>query len=73
MENVTLTGIDLSKESFEIYCENHAGTVVKRETLRRGGLIQALYALPKGSVVAMEACGSAHYWGGRSAASLGLR
>lgn len=37
MENVTLTGIDLSKESFEVCCENHAGRVVRRVSLRKGG------------------------------------
>lgn len=63
MENITLTGIDLSKESFELCCENHTGRVVKRGSLRRGALIKVLYSLPKGSTVAMEACGSAHYWG----------
>ncbi|NDC38282.1 MAG: IS110 family transposase [Proteobacteria bacterium] len=71
MGHVTLTGIDLSKESFEICCENHAGTVVKRRSVRRGGLIEALYSLPQGSVVAMEACGSAHYWG-QECCKLGL-
>jgi transposase len=42
---------------------------VKRRTLRRGEVLR-FFALQPGSVVAMEACGSAHYWG-RALTNLG--
>jgi len=62
MDNITLTGIDLSKDVFEVRCENHAGRLVKRQTLRRTGLLAFIRELPAGSTIAMEACGSSHYW-----------
>lgn len=62
MNNVTLSGIDLSKSVFEIRSENHAGRLVLRKKLSREGLLKYLSQLPAGSTVAMEACGSAHFW-----------
>ena len=72
MENITLTGIDLSKSVFEVRCENRAGRLVDRKTLNRDKLFRYLELLPKGSQVAMEACGSSHYWG-KQVAGLGLK
>lgn len=62
MDNITLTGIDLSKDVFEVRCENHTGRLVKRQTLSRARLLAFIRELPVGSTIAMEACGSSHYW-----------
>ena len=61
MENITLTSIDLSKHLFTVRCENHTGRLVLRRNLSRAGIIPFLAKLPKGSTVAMEACGGAHH------------
>ncbi len=60
--NITLTGIDISKTVFAIRSENKEGRTVKIATRRRNDLMRYIEELPKGSLVVMEACGSAHYW-----------
>jgi len=72
MSNVTRVAIDLAKKVFHVSAVNDAGEVVERKRLRRAGLQSYLAQLPKGSTVAMEACGSAHHWG-RLAARHGHR
>lgn len=70
--NITLTGIDLSKEVFEVRSENHNGGLVRRATVSRKQLPRLLAQLPTGSRVAMEACGGSNYWA-RRCESLGLK
>ncbi|MEI7512971.1 MAG: IS110 family transposase [Candidatus Uhrbacteria bacterium] len=62
MKNITLIGIDLSKNVFEVRCENHTGRLVSRQTLSRNKLLPFIRELPSGSTIAMEACGGSHYW-----------
>ena len=63
MDNITLTGIDLSKNVFEVRCENHTGRLVSRCALSRNKLLAFVRELPNASTIAMEACGTSHYWG----------
>lgn len=70
--NITLTGIDLSKEVFEVRSENHNGGLVRRGMVYRKKLRKVISQLPKGSTIAMEACASAHYWG-REFEALGFK
>ena len=72
MENITLTGIDISKSIFAIRSENKEGRKVLKAIKRRSELHKYMENLPKGSLVVMEACGSAHYWG-KEFMKLGLR
>jgi len=73
MDNVTrVAAIDLAKRIFHVTAVDAGGTVLERKRLRRAGLQSYLAQLPAGSVVAMEACGSAHHWG-RLARRLGHR
>ena len=51
---------------------DNAGAVLERKRFRRSGLESYLALLPRGGVVALEACGSAHHWG-RLAARHGHR
>src|SRR4051794_24421483 len=62
-------GLDLAKYIFQLHGADSAGAVVFRKKLRRGQLLAFLATLPP-CTVAMEACGSAHYWG-REIAKLG--
>ncbi|MCY3639996.1 MAG: IS110 family transposase [Gammaproteobacteria bacterium] len=70
MTDVRRVGIDLAKRVFHLTAVDGAGRVLERARLRRAGLRQYLAQLPPGTVVAMEACGSAHHWG-RHALGLG--
>ena len=69
MDEVSIIGIDLAKRSFQLHGARADGSIVFRKTLRRGKVLTFLAAQPR-CVVAMEACGSAHYWG-REIAALG--
>ena len=61
MSNTTLLGIDIAKMIFQIYGINASGKVVLKKRLRREQLMEFMNQLPS-CTVAMEACGSAHYW-----------
>jgi transposase len=69
MNQVSTVGLDLAKHIFQLHGADSAGAVVFRQTLRRGQVLAFLATLPP-CTVAMEACGSAHYWG-REIAKLG--
>ena len=60
--NIKIVGIDLAKNSFQICALNHAGKVIFNKKVSRTHLANTLRQLPT-SLIAMEACYSAHYWG----------
>ena len=62
MADVTIIGIDLAKQSFQLHGCGADGTMVFRRKLNRGKVLRFLALQPR-CVVAMEACGSAHHWG----------
>ena len=62
MEEVSIIGIDLAKQSFHLHGARADGSVAYRKRLSRGKVLSFLASQPR-CVVAMEACGSAHYWG----------
>ena len=62
MENVSIIGIDLAKNSFQLHGAQADGSVAFRKKLSRGKLLHFLASQPR-CVVAMEACASSHYWG----------
>ena len=70
MADAERIGIDLGKRVFHVTAADGAGRVLERKRLGRAGLRRCLALLPPGTVVAMEACGSAHHWA-RHARSLG--
>src|SRR5688500_8938502 len=61
MGEVSTIGLDLAKHVFQLHGADAAGRAVFRKQLRRGELLRFLGSLEP-CVVAMEACGSAHYW-----------
>ncbi len=60
--NRTTYGLDLAKRVFQVHWVEIDTGEVQRRTLRRGEVLR-FFALQRAGVVAMEACGSAHYWG----------
>jgi transposase len=62
MDEITTVGIDLAKEVFAVCILDARGAVVERKVLRRAAFERWAAALAP-CTVAMEACGSAHYWG----------
>jgi transposase len=61
MEKITTVGIDLAKQMMAVCAMDAEGRTVMRKLLRREQLLRWTAALPS-SVMAMEACGGAHYW-----------
>ena len=62
MSEIITVGLDLAKNVFQVHGADAAGGAVLRKKLRRTQVLGFFEALPP-CVVAMEACGGAHYWG----------
>jgi transposase len=63
MTKVSMIGLDLAKNVFQVHGIDAAGKVVVRRQLRRRQVEKFFAELPTGVVVGMEACGGAHHWG----------
>lgn len=59
--DVSTIGIDLAKTVFQAHGADASGSVPIRKQLRRDKLLSCFASQPR-CVVAMEACGGAHYW-----------
>ncbi len=69
MEEVSIVGVDLAKQVFQVHGAASDGRVVFRKKLPRSQFPRFMAGL-RPCVVAMEACATAHYWG-RELASFG--
>ena len=63
LSSVTRLGLDLAKKIFQVHAVDANGEVVVARKLARGRLVGFFSELPR-CVVAIEACSSAHHWGG---------
>jgi transposase len=61
VSEISMIGLDLAKHVFQIHAADAEGRCVLRRQLKRGQVLPFL-AGQKPCVVAMEACGTAHYW-----------
>jgi transposase len=57
----TTIGLDLAKRVFQVHSVDEQTGEITREKLKREQVLE-YFANRESSVVAMEACGSAHYW-----------
>ena len=69
MPEITIVGLDLAKNVFQVHGADARGGAVLRKKLRRAQVLEFFARLPP-CLVAMEACGGAHFWG-RELARLG--
>jgi len=60
----TVIGLDIAKRVFQVHTVDSGSGEIQRRILSRDRLIGFFSNLPR-SIVAMEACGSAHYWARR--------
>lgn len=58
---ITIIGLDIAKSVFHLLAVNSAGRQVKRKQLKRHQVLRYLANLEP-CLIAMEACGGAHYW-----------
>lgn len=63
MQAITI-GLDIAKSVFHVHVEDGSGKVVEQRRLRRSQM-ERFFARQAASVVGIEACGTAHYWGRR--------
>lgn len=61
MKDVTIIGVDLAKNVFQLHGATGDGAMVFRKKVTRSQFSQFLKTVPT-CLVVMEACGSAHYW-----------
>lgn len=59
--DVSTIGLDLAKNVFQAHGADASGSVAFRKQLRRDKVLSFFASQPR-CVVAMEACGGAHYW-----------
>jgi transposase len=62
MLEITTVGLDLAKHVFQVHGADASGRAMLRKRLRRSQVLEFFAELPP-CVVAMEACGGAHFWG----------
>ena len=61
MAEISIVGLDLAKNVFQLHGAHADGSVAFRRKLARGKLLEFFAATPY-CLVTMEACGSAHHW-----------
>ena len=61
MSKIITVGLDLAKNVFQVHGANDEGQVLLRKKLRRAQVLEFFEELPC-CMVAMEACGGAHFW-----------
>ena len=62
MTQVSMIGLDIAKNVFQVHGEDSAGKMVIQKRLSRGRVIGFFSKLAP-CLVALEACGTSHYWG----------
>ena len=62
MSEIITVGLDLAKNVFQAHGADASGRAVLRKKLRRDQVVAFFGQLPP-CIVAMEACGGAHFWG----------
>ena len=61
MEEISIIGIDLAKNIFQVHGAAADGSPIFRKKVRRSKLLSLLADVPT-CIVAMEACASSHHW-----------
>lgn len=61
--NIKVVGVDLAKNVFQICVWLDDGSVAWNRKVVRSKLLSVIRQFPDGTLIAMEACATAHYWG----------
>jgi transposase len=59
---ISIIGLDIAKSVFQVHGEDAEGRVIVQKRLGRKGMMSFFEKLPP-CAVALEACGTSHYWG----------
>lgn len=63
MKKISVVGLDLAKNRFQVHGVDEEGEVVLRKMLRRADVLR-FFARQPACLIGLEACGGAHYWAG---------
>jgi len=58
---ISVVGIDLAKEVFQLHGADEKGREIFNKKVSRAKLLHEVAKLPR-CLIGMEACGGAHYW-----------
>ena len=72
MKNISVLGIDLAKDVFQLHGINEHGKKILGKKVTRSALPKLIAQLPSCKIV-MEACGGANYWSRVSLCLLGMK
>jgi transposase len=61
MGDISVLGIDLAKQTFQVHAADQLGKKIFNRAVKRGKLLELVAGLPT-SLIGMEACGGAHFW-----------
>ncbi|HSW97680.1 MAG TPA: IS110 family transposase [Candidatus Saccharimonadales bacterium] len=61
MSNITLVGVDVAKEVFQIHGVDNTGKGMIKKKVYRSDLLRTIANMPT-CTIAMEACGGSHHW-----------
>ncbi|ODY13053.1 hypothetical protein BBM16_16215 [Vibrio parahaemolyticus] len=61
--DVTVVGIDLAKNVFQVCVCLVDHSIESNQKVRRHKQLDKVRPFPQGTLIAMEACGSSHCWG----------
>src|ERR1700676_738134 len=61
LSSVTVVGLDIAKNAFQVHGVDAEGALVVAKAVRRGQLLSFFASLPP-CLVGIEACSSAHHW-----------
>ena len=61
MNEISMIGLDLAKNVFQVHGVDASGKVVLQRQLRRGA-VERFFAMVSPCRVGIEGCGSAHHW-----------
>jgi len=61
MKQISIIGLDLAKNTFQVHGAHADGSVGFRKKLSRNKVLMFFAAQPR-CMVAMEACASSHFW-----------
>ncbi len=72
MNEIKVIGIDLAKSVFQVCVWMSDGNIAFNRKVSRAKLLDTIRQFPPGSMIAMEACATSHYWG-RTFQSIGFQ
>jgi transposase len=60
--NIKVIGIDLAKNVFQVCVCLADNTIKSNKRITRNKLLDTVRQFPEWTLIAMEACGTSHYW-----------